>query len=114
VVCINMIHISPWAATLSLMAGSARLLPVQGLLFLYGPFRRLDRETAPSNEAFDAQLRRQNPEWGLRDLEAVVKVAEENGLSLIEIAEMPANNLSVVFRRRPPQARGQAYALAQP
>ncbi len=112
-VCINMIHISPWAATLSLMAGSARLLPVQGLLFLYGPFRRLDRESVPSNEAFDAQLRRQNPEWGLRDLEAVVKVAEENGLSLIEIAEMPANNLSVVFRKHPPQPRGQAYAVAQ-
>ncbi len=111
VVCINMIHISPWAATLSLMAGSARLLPIQGMLFLYGPFRRLDRESAPSNEAFDAQLRRQNPEWGLRDLEAVVKVAEENGLRLTEIAEMPANNLSVVFRRCPPRARGQAYAV---
>ena len=113
VVCINMIHISPWAATLSLMAGSARLLPRQRLLFLYGPFRRLDRETAPSNEAFDAQLRRQNREWGLRDLEEVVKVAKENGLSPIEIAEMPANNLSVVFRRCPPQARGQAYAVGQ-
>jgi hypothetical protein len=64
------------------------------------PFRRLDRETAPSNEVFDAQLRRQNPEWGLRDLEAVVSVAEENGLDLIEVTEMPANNLSVVFRKR--------------
>ena len=78
VVCINMIHISPWAATLHLMAGAARLLPMQGVLFLYGPFRRLDRETAPSNEAFDAQLRRQNPEWGVRNLEAVVSVAEQN------------------------------------
>jgi Protein of unknown function (DUF938) len=106
VVCINMIHISPWAATLSLMTGAARLLPMQGVVFLYGPFRRSERETAPSNEAFDAQLRRQNPEWGLRDLEAVVSAAKQTGLDLIEIAEMPANNLSVVFRKleaRPPR-----------
>ena len=99
VVCINMIHISPWAATLNLMTGAARLLPIDGVLFLYGPFRRSERETAPSNEAFDAQLRRQNPEWGLRDLEAVASAAERTGFDLIEIAEMPANNLSVVFRR---------------
>ena len=99
VLCINMIHISPWAATLHLMAGAARVLPMQGVLFLYGPFRRLDRQTAPSNEAFDAQLRWQNPDWGLRDLEAVVSVAEKNGLELVEVTEMPANNLSVVFRR---------------
>ena len=99
VVCINMIHISPWAAALSLMTGAARLLHSGGVLVLYGPFRRSERETAPSNEAFDAQLRRQNPEWGLRDLEAVASAAERTGLDLIEIAEMPANNLSVVFRR---------------
>jgi hypothetical protein len=94
-----MIHISPWAATLSLMTRAARLLPIQGVLFLYGPFRRSERETAPSNEAFDAQLRGRNPEWGLRELEAVVSAAKQTGLDLIEIAEMPANNLSVVFRR---------------
>jgi hypothetical protein len=99
VVCINMIHISPWAATQHLMTGAARLLPIRGVLFLYGPFRRMDRETAPSNEAFDAQLRRRNPEWGLRDLEAVVSVAKQNGLDLIEVTEMPANNLAVVIRK---------------
>ena len=99
IVCINMIHIAPWAATLGLMAGAARLLPRGGVLFLYGPFRRLDRETAPSNEAFDAQLRRQNPEWGLRDLDAVVRAAERVGLGAVETIEMPANNLSVVLRR---------------
>jgi len=99
VVCINMIHISPWPSTLRLMAGSARLLPAGGVLFLYGPFRRRGRETAPSNEAFDAQLRRQNPEWGLRELERVVGIADQNGLHHIEIIEMPANNLSVAFRK---------------
>ena len=101
VICINMIHISPWVATLRMMSGAARLLPMQGVLFHYGPFRRSDQETAPSNEAFDAQLRRQNPEWGVRDLEAVQGVAKQNGLDLTEVAEMPANNLSVVFRKRP-------------
>ena len=98
VVCINMVHISPWAATSGLMAAAARLLPAGGPLIVYGPFRRLDRETASSNEAFDAQLRSRNPEWGVRDLEAVVSKAEEHGLRLIEIVEMPANNLTVVFR----------------
>ena len=99
VVCINMIHIAPWAATLHLMAGAARLLPTQGVLVLYGPFRRFDRHTAPSNEVFDAQLRRTDPAWGVRDLEMVTSVAEQNGLALEEVNEMPANNLSVVFRR---------------
>ncbi len=94
----NMIHISPWASTLHLLAGAARLLPRGGVLFLYGPYRRLDRQTAPSNEVFDVQLRRQNPEWGLRDLERVVEQATQTGLELAEVTEMPANNLSVVFR----------------
>ena len=98
-----MIHISPWEATLQLMAGAARLLPVGGTLFIYGPFRRLDRQTPPSNKAFNAQLRRQNPEWSLRNLEAVVSVAAENDLDLVEVAEMPANNFSVVFRKRDSQ-----------
>ena len=99
VICINMIHISPWTATLHLMAGSGRLLSTGGIVFLYGPFRRSGQHTAPSNEAFDRQLRRQDPELGVRDLEAVVTAAEQNGLVLDDATEMPANNLSVVFRR---------------
>ena len=99
VVCINMIHISPWPSTLHLLAGAARILPTGGVLFLYGPFRRHDGETAPSNEAFDAQLRRQNPEWGLRHLEELVREADRNGLGQAETTEMPANNLSVVLRK---------------
>ena len=98
VVCINMVHISPWSATSHLMAGVARLLPPGRPLVLYGPFRRTDRETAPSNEAFDAQLRRQNPEWGLRNLEDVVTVASQVNIELLEVVDMPANNLAVVFR----------------
>jgi SAM-dependent methyltransferase len=99
VVCINMIHIAPWAATLHLMAGASRLLPTQGVLVLYGPFRRFSRHTAPSNEMFDAQLRLTDLDWGVRDLEVVASVAEQNGFALDEVVEMPANNLSVVFRR---------------
>jgi hypothetical protein len=98
VVCINMVHISPWSATLGLMGGAAGLLPTRGPLIVYGPFRHLDRETAPSNEAFDAELRQRNPEWGLRDVQAVARVAEENGLRLVEVVEMPANNSTLVFR----------------
>ena len=99
VMCINTIHIAPWAATLHLMAGALRLLPARGVLVLYGPFRRLGRHTAPSNEMFDAQLQRANLAWGVRDLEVVANVADKNGLALEEVIEMPANNLSVVFRR---------------
>ena len=99
IVCINMIHISPWAATEALMRAAGRLLPAGGILFLYGPYRRADRATAASNEAFDADLRRRNPEWGLRALEAVTAAAASHGLSLLETIEMPANNLSVVFSR---------------
>jgi SAM-dependent methyltransferase len=99
VVCINMIHISPWAATGALMQGSARILPAGGLLFLYGPYRRGGAHTAPSNEAFDASLRAQDPAWGVRDLETVAGVAASAGFSLEKVVAMPANNLSVVFRR---------------
>jgi SAM-dependent methyltransferase len=100
VLCINMVHISPWAATLGLLAGAAGLLPPGGPLYLYGPYRRHGIETAASNEAFDRSLRSRNPDWGLRDLEAVVSAAELNGLSLESVTEMPANNLSLVFRKR--------------
>jgi SAM-dependent methyltransferase len=99
IVCINMIHIAPWAATEALMNGAARLLSPGGLLFLYGPYRRGGLHTAPSNEAFDASLQRQNPAWGVRDLEQVVGTAVGRGLMLEEVVAMPANNLSVVLRR---------------
>jgi hypothetical protein len=99
VVCINMIHISPWSATLALFAGAARLLPPNAPLFLYGPFRQPSVPTAPSNEAFDASLRDRNPEWGLRDLAEVTAVAQTRGFTAAEVVEMPANNLSVIYRR---------------
>ena len=99
VLCINMIHISPWPATKGLIRGCAKLLRKGAPLYLYGPYRRADVITAPSNEAFDASLKSRNPEWGLRDLEAVAEQARAEGFSAPEITEMPANNLSVVFRR---------------
>jgi len=100
VVSINMIHIAPWAAAEGLMAGAKRLLPDGGLLFLYGPFREHGRHTAPSNAAFDESLRARNREWGVRDLDEVAALASRHGLALEERVAMPANNLSVVFRRR--------------
>lgn len=101
VLCINMIHISPWAATEGLMAGAARLLPAGGPLYLYGPYRRDGAHTAPSNEAFDESLRSRDPEWGIRDLEAVVGAAEAAGFAFEETVAMPANNFSVILRRVP-------------
>lgn len=98
IVNINMIHIAPWEACLGLMAGAGRLLPQDGILYLYGPFKQGGQHTAPSNAAFDQSLQAQNPAWGVRDLETVVAVAEAAGLRCIETVAMPANNLSVVFR----------------
>jgi len=100
VICANMIHIAPWACAEGLAAGAARLLPAQGPLVIYGPFKRDGAHTAPSNEAFDASLRAQDPDWGIRDLEAVEALGEAHGLVLEEIVEMPANNLTVVLRKR--------------
>lgn len=101
VVCINMIHISPWEATVGLVSGAARLLPAGGTLFLYGPYKRGGRHTAPSNEAFDRDfLRARNPAWGVRDLETVSELAGTLGFDAPEIVEMPANNLSLVFSKR--------------
>jgi SAM-dependent methyltransferase len=97
ILCVNMLHIAPWAATLGLLGGAARLLPPGGPLFLYGPFRRGGAHTAPSNGAFDESLRARDPAWGVRDLEAVAEAAK--GFSPPEIIPMPANNLVVVFRR---------------
>jgi SAM-dependent methyltransferase len=99
VVCINMIHISPWASTVGLVRGAARVLAPGGLLFLYGPYRREGRHTAPSNAAFDRDLRARNAQWGVRDLEAVGELATEAGFAPPLIEPMPANNLSVLFRR---------------
>ncbi len=99
VVCINMVHISPWAAMLGLLRNAAAVLPAGGVLYLYGPYRRAGVATAPSNEAFDASLRARNPAWGLRALEDVAAAALAAGFGAPEVTEMPANNLSVVFRR---------------
>jgi SAM-dependent methyltransferase len=96
-VCINMVHISPWAATEGLMAGAGRVLPPGGILYLYGPYREAGVETAPSNTAFDLDLKARNPAWGLRDLEAVSDLAARHGLRLDERIAMPADNLSLVF-----------------
>ena len=103
-VCINMIHIAPWAAAEGLMVGAGQVLQPGGPLMLYGPFKREGRHTTPSNQAFDESLRSQNPAWGVRDLEAVTDLAEAAGLRLREVIEMPVNNLCVVFEKpSPPQ-----------
>lgn len=98
VVNINMVHISPWASTEGLMAGAAQILPAGGLLYLYGPFLRKGAPTADSNHAFDVSLKARNPEWGLRELTAIETLAGYRGLTLKRIIEMPANNLSLIFR----------------
>ncbi|RJG56768.1 DUF938 domain-containing protein [Sphingobium terrigena] len=99
ILCINMVHISPWDATLGLMQGAGRALPPGGLLYLYGPYIRDDVETASSNLAFDASLKARDPRWGVRRLEDVVAAAEAQGLRFDRLVEMAANNLSVIFRR---------------
>jgi hypothetical protein len=99
IVCCNMIHIAPWAACLGLLEGAGGKLTAGGKLMLYGPFRRQAVETAASNEAFDASLQARNPDWGLRLLEKVVEAASRHGLELDQVIEMPANNLSVVFKK---------------
>lgn len=100
VVCINMIHISPWEATLGLMAGAGRILPPGAPLVLYGPFRREGRPLEPSNAAFDLSLKERDPRWGLRLLQDVSAAAEAEGLAFERLVQMPANNLSVIYRRR--------------
>jgi len=99
VLCINMIHIAPWEATAALMRGAARVLPRDGILFLYGPFKQSGQHTAPSNAEFDAGLRAQDARWGVRDLEAVAEIASAAGFAAPVVEAMPANNLSVIFRR---------------
>ena len=98
IVNINMIHIAPKSAYLGLFAGAKRVLPIDGILYLYGPFKQDGVHTAPSNAAFDASLQSQNPEWGIRDLEEITRVAHSHHLELQKVYPMPANNLSVVFK----------------
>jgi hypothetical protein len=100
VICINMIHIAPWSATLGLMRHAATRLPAGGLLYLYGPYRRNGAHTAPTNDAFDADLKSRNPAWGIRDLEAVAALASDHGFAPPLLEAMPANNFSVMSRRR--------------
>jgi hypothetical protein len=99
IICINMVHISPWDASVGLMRGAAAILPPGSPLYLYGPYKRKGFATAPSNEAFDRNLRDRNPIWGLRDLGEIAAIAQSAGFSIPDIKEMPANNLSIVFRR---------------
>jgi SAM-dependent methyltransferase len=100
VLAINMIHIAPWAATLGLFEGAKALLSAGQVLFLYGPYRRFGGHTSASNAEFDRDLRARDPEWGLRDMEAVTDVAARAGFDLAETVAMPANNFSLVFKRR--------------
>ena len=99
VLCVNMVHISPWSATVGLMRGAGRVLAPSAPLVLYGPYRRAGLPTAPSNEAFDASLKARNPDWGLRELNDVTAEAGKNGLRFERLVEMPANNVTVVYRR---------------
>jgi SAM-dependent methyltransferase len=99
IICINMIHVAPWSATLALMRGAARHLLEGAVLVLYGPFQQHGSHTADSNAAFDATLRERDPAWGVRELEVVAHVAAEHELMQQEVVRMPANNLCVVFRR---------------
>jgi SAM-dependent methyltransferase len=99
VFCANVIHIAPWRVAEGLFAGAGRYLRADGRLFLYGPFKRDGKHTAVSNAVFDASLREGNAEWGVRDIEALERLAAGAGLVLVEIVEMPSNNLTLVFER---------------
>jgi SAM-dependent methyltransferase len=100
VVCINMIHIAPWEAAQALMKGAGARIATGGSLVLYGPYRRGGAHTAPSNEAFDADLRARDPAWGVRDMEDVEALGEAQGFVCEARVAMPANNFSLVFRKR--------------
>ena len=102
VFCANMLHIAPWEAAEGLMAGAGRILPAGGHLIVYGPILIDGRHTAPSNAAFDADLRARDPAWGVRDLGAVVALAATAGLAHVETVDMPANNLTVIWRKASP------------
>jgi hypothetical protein len=97
---INMIHIAPWHCCEGLLQGAEHILATGGVLYLYGPFKRGGRHTAPSNAAFDSHLKNQDPTWGVRNLESVIDLANHHQLDHLATVEMPANNLSVLFSRR--------------
>lgn len=99
VLCINMIHIAPWQACEALLEGAGHILAPGGILYLYGPYRRDGAHTAPSNQAFDDSLRSRDARWGVRDLEAVARLARSHGFDEPEVVAMPANNFSLVFHR---------------
>jgi hypothetical protein len=96
----NMLHISPWICTIDLFAGAARTLASSAPLVIYGPFMMSGKHTAPSNEEFDRDLRGRNPRWGVRDLSDITHVAREHGFALERFVEMPANNLTLIFRKK--------------
>jgi len=100
ILCCNMIHIAPWAAGLGLLALAGRIVAADGFLFLYGPFKRDGAHTSESNAQFDDSLQSRDPDWGVRDLDHVAEIAATHGLHLETVISMPANNLSVVFRRQ--------------
>jgi|SRR6185437_2678456 SAM-dependent methyltransferase len=97
--CINVLHIAPWRVAQNLFAGAGRYLAADSRLFVYGPFKHSGEHTAPSNAAFDASLRAENPEWGVRDLTDLNALAQAAGLAHAEISPMPANNLVLTFAR---------------
>jgi hypothetical protein len=99
IICMNMIHISPWTSAEGLMRGASSVLETDGVFYLYGPFRQAGVPFAPSNAAFDESLKQRNPAWGIRDLSEVEDLAGRNGLTLERTQEMPANNLSVIFHK---------------
>ena len=99
IICINMIHISPWQTCIGLITGAKEILPRDGIVYLYGPYQINNQHTAPSNEEFDRYLRMQNPLWGVRNLEDVLTLAQENGFVLEQQIAMPANNFSLIFRK---------------
>lgn len=101
IVAINLIHISPWESCVGLLRNAGRILPENGALILYGPFFRKGTITAPSNLEFDRFLRSQNPDWGVREMETVLRIAEREGLATAGLHEMPSNNLTLILQKTP-------------
>lgn len=99
ILCINMVHISPWSATEGMMAGAGRLLPAGAPLYLYGPYFQAGEDAVESNVAFDRSLRERNPDWGIRQVGDMIDLAGKNGLKFMSATPMPANNLSLIFRK---------------
>jgi hypothetical protein len=113
VLCINMVHISPWQATVGLFEGCSRVLSQDAPIVLYGPYLETDVETAPSNLAFDRSLRERNPAWGLRNVAEVDRLAREHGFARTDRYAMPANNLMLVYRPLPPLDGGGMLKLGR-